>query len=295
MPQSSCLTNWCFFFAALWSWPCCADGKLSGKCYFYPWLNWLFDLCFRFCWFVLLPPFFCFVLIWLSSSEHQCLIGLNCLYTSLCVSLHSAARLLVFSMHSPRTLSFCLFSVFSGGTFRFTSPFLLHCTLFRLVLLCCFTGMRNASLDLTLFPKTAIVGNGKNWSSWLWAWFLGFPHHHLIKICSQFWRRKLTSTFKLKYTPDSRNEIFSTDLMWCFITQLLFLAWPLAHPGGKMNPAGVFLEGMVRAGIPSGPYRYVHAPLSLHYRTIIPLGWSSSLCHRSEGFQIIMSVFLLKG
>lgn len=86
VPQSSCLTNWCFFFAALWSWPCCADGKLSGKCYFYPWLNWLFsfDLFFHFFFFLVgfyFPPFL--VLIWLSSSEHQCLIGLNCLYLSL--------------------------------------------------------------------------------------------------------------------------------------------------------------------------------------------------------------------
>lgn len=46
VPQSSCLTNWCFFFTAIWSCPCCADGKLSGKCYFIPQLNCFFFVLF---------------------------------------------------------------------------------------------------------------------------------------------------------------------------------------------------------------------------------------------------------
>lgn len=62
VPQSSCLTNWCFFFTAIWSCPCCADGKLSGKCYFIPQLNCLFSFNFS--------HFFVFL-----SSEHQCYIG----------------------------------------------------------------------------------------------------------------------------------------------------------------------------------------------------------------------------
>lgn len=57
VPQSSCLTNWCFFFTAIWSCPCCADGKLSGKCYFIPQLNCFILFCFNF------SHFFCFPLI----------------------------------------------------------------------------------------------------------------------------------------------------------------------------------------------------------------------------------------
>lgn len=61
VPQSSCLTNWCFFFTAIWSCPCCADGKLSGKCYFIPQLNCFFFVCFCFLLLLFLP--FCFPLI----------------------------------------------------------------------------------------------------------------------------------------------------------------------------------------------------------------------------------------
>lgn len=101
VPQSSCLTNWCFFFTAIWSCPCCADGKLSGKCYFIPQLNcfiFIFLLCFDF------SHFFCFPLI-RAPMLHR-------LFNSLCISPHSAACILSCICITLRTLSFCLFSVF---------------------------------------------------------------------------------------------------------------------------------------------------------------------------------------
>lgn len=112
-------------------------------------------------------------------------------------------------MHSPRTLSFCLFSVFWGGTFRFTSPYFvalhlfvqsyvlsLECVMLALTLHC------SQRLWLLGMERIEIVD---------WAWFLGFPHH-LIKIYPQLWQSKLTSTFILKYTPYSvtthRNDAY---------------------------------------------------------------------------------------
>ncbi len=139
---------------------------------FLPRLNWLFyfDLIYAFILiFYFTSPISCFdvTLIIRAPVFNRLKLSLP-----LCISLHSVARLLVFNMHSSRTLSFCLFSVF-WGIFRSTSPFLLHCTLFVQSRYVIFTGMHNASLDLTLFPK--IVGKGKDWDRWLGGLILGFP------------------------------------------------------------------------------------------------------------------------
>lgn len=121
--ESSCLTNWCFFFTAIWSCPCCADGKLSGKCYFSP--DWIVFILFLFS-----LPFLSFVF---PSSEHQCYIGFQ---FSLSISTHSAACILSYiHLHYSYKHSHFVFSFF-----YFFLPCDSHCDLdahFFVRSLCC--------------------------------------------------------------------------------------------------------------------------------------------------------------
>lgn len=116
VPQSSCLTNWCFFFTAIWSCPCCADGKLSGKCYFNPPIDFfpLFLLLFKFC--------FNFSHVYFPLIRAPMLHRLKIL----CIRIHSAAWILSCICITLRTLSFCLFSVF----FTVIHNIQFSCTLF---------------------------------------------------------------------------------------------------------------------------------------------------------------------
>lgn len=121
------------------------------------WIGYLISLIYAFIfvdfYFILLPPFFCF---------DMTLIIRAPVFNRLKLSLPLFVLVFILLPVSSRTLSFCLFSVFWG--WRLDSLPLFCCIApFRPVLLCSFTGMCNVSLDLTLFPKTLIVGNGKNW------------------------------------------------------------------------------------------------------------------------------------